>query len=75
MRKIIFAVLLFSMLFCNSCITLFSEIHQESHQNHHVANNCEDLEHRIAELEERVHFLMELLEEHEDDEEREDDED
>ena len=63
MSKFILPFLLLVTMMSSGCITLFSEIHQESHQNHSGGGDCEELLHRVNELEERLHLLMERLEE------------
>ena len=72
-----FIVLSLLMVFSTSCISLFSEIeiHESGNQHHSSSAHSEELEHRINELEEKVHYLMELLEEREDDHEEEEEHD
>ena len=72
MKKYFILFGLIAMFWTTGCISLFSEIHNETHHHH---SGSEEMAHRIGELEERVHHLTEVLEEYEDDEnEDEDDE-
>ncbi|MCM8542649.1 MAG: hypothetical protein NE328_20455 [Lentisphaeraceae bacterium] len=71
MTKVLcFAAVLLCLL-SSGCVSLFSEIHNETHHHHRNGTCGDELEDRINELEER---LEELLEGREFDEEREEEE-
>ena len=62
MRKLLLAGVVLISLFSTACVSLFSEIHNETHHHHGNQQYAEELEHRIDELEERLHHLMERQE-------------
>ena len=69
----------FFVLFCalsSGCVSLFSDIHNETHHHHHHGNmeHVEELEHRVNELEEDLHRLLERLEEDGESEEEDEEE-
>jgi len=70
-------ILLLAALFSSGCISLFSEIeiNESGNQHHNHSTHSEDLERRINELEEKIHYLLEVLEEREFDSEKHEDDD
>ena len=74
MRRFLIGVSVILCLLSTGCVSLFSEIHNETHHHHVNGEHMEEMEHRINELEEQIHHLKERLEEDGDFDEEEEEE-